>query len=175
MPGADALAESGASTARRRPRGRIAVPGAPSCSRGGDPVAIVTSASVPLATARLGAAGLRAAARARHRGARRAASPTPRATCSRPASSAPPPPTASCSKTRRPARGGAAAGMRVIGVLTTHARDELDAHELAPSIAAWLRVAQRRAARAARRRPVKALQRFAQIAPPEAEAKVVPV
>ena len=34
---------------------------------------------------------------------------------------------------------GRAAGMRVVGITTTHDPGELDAHELAPSIAAWLR------------------------------------
>ena len=34
---------------------------------------------------------------------------------------------------------GRAAGMHVVGITTTHDPAELDAHELAPSIAAWLR------------------------------------
>ena len=33
---------------------------------------------------------------------------------------------------------GRAAGMHVVGITTTHDPAELDAHELAPSIAAWL-------------------------------------
>jgi sugar-phosphatase len=33
---------------------------------------------------------------------------------------------------------GRAAGMHVVGITTTHAPEELDAHELAPSIATWL-------------------------------------
>ena len=69
----------------------------------------------------------------------RAASPIPRATCSPRASSAPRPRTASSSRTRRPAsQAGRAAGMHVVGITTTHDPAELDAHELAPSIAAWL-------------------------------------
>ncbi|MEA2252313.1 MAG: hypothetical protein QOG70_2555, partial [Solirubrobacteraceae bacterium] len=35
-------------------------------------------------------------------------------------------------------RAGRAAGMHVVGITTTHAPGELDAHELAPSVAAWL-------------------------------------
>ena len=35
-------------------------------------------------------------------------------------------------------RAGRAAGMHVVGITTTHDPAELDAHELAPSIAAWL-------------------------------------
>ena len=34
---------------------------------------------------------------------------------------------------------GRAAGMHVVGITTTHDPAQLDAHELAPSIAAWLR------------------------------------
>ena len=47
--------------------------------------------------------------------------------------------TAWSSRTRRPAcEAGRAAGMHVVGITTTHDPAELDAQELAPSIAAWL-------------------------------------
>ena len=140
-PGLDAEAESRAIDLRQADDtdGVIALPGASELLAGVDPVAVVTSCTVPLATARLRAAGL----------------PVPevlvtpeRLSRGKPdpegyllAASALGAPPANCVVLEDAPAGieaGRAAGMHVVGITTTHAPEELDAHELAPSIAAWL-------------------------------------
>jgi sugar-phosphatase len=118
----------------------VALPGARELLTGDGPVAVVTSCTVPLATARLGAGGL----------------PVPEVlvTPERLARGKPDPEgyllaaaelgvdPADCVVLEDAPAGvhaGRAAGMHVVGITTTHAPEELDAHELAPSVAAWLR------------------------------------
>jgi sugar-phosphatase len=140
-PDVDAVAESRAIDLRQADdvEGVIALPGAHELFAGSDAVAIVTSCTVPLATARLRAAGL----------------PVPRVLvtperlslgkpdpegyllAARELGAAP----ADCVVFEDAPAGiqaGRAAGMHVVGITTTHDPAELDAHELAPSIAAWL-------------------------------------
>ena len=141
-PGLDARAESRAIDLRQADDvdGVIALPGAHELFVGGDSVAIVTSCTVPLATARLRAAGL--------------AVPTVLVTPERLSRGKPDPegyllaarelgaaPSECVVLEDAPAgvEAGRAAGMHVVGITTTHDPAELDAHELAPSIAAWLR------------------------------------
>jgi sugar-phosphatase len=140
-PQLDAAAESWAIDLRQAgdTEGVIALPGARELLTGGELVAVVTSCTVPLATARLAAVGL----------------PVPevlvtpeRLSRGKPdpegyllAASALGVPPARCVVLEDAPAGvdaGRAAGMHVVGITTTHAADELDAHELAPSIAAWL-------------------------------------
>jgi sugar-phosphatase len=140
-PGLDAEAESRAIDLRQADDtdGVIALPGARRLLAGSDPVAVVTSCTVPLATARLRAAGL----------------PVPEVlvTPERLSRGKPDPEgyllaatalgaaAADCVVFEDAPAGieaGRAAGMHVVGITTTHAPEELDAHELAPSIAAWL-------------------------------------
>jgi mannitol-1-/sugar-/sorbitol-6-phosphatase len=140
-PGLDAGAESRAIDLRQADDtdGVIALPGARELFAGTDPLAVVTSCTVPLATARLRAAGL----------------PVPEVlvTPERLSRGKPDPEgylLAARALGARPAdcvvfedapagiEAGRAAGMHVVGITTTHAPEELDAHELAPSIATWL-------------------------------------
>jgi mannitol-1-/sugar-/sorbitol-6-phosphatase len=140
-PGLDAEAESRAIDLRQADDtdGVIALPGARELFSGPAPFAVVTSCTVPLATARLRAAGL----------------PVPEVlvTPERLSRGKPDPEgylLAASALGAHPAdcvvfedapagiEAGRAAGMHVVGITTTHAPGELDAHELAPSIAAWL-------------------------------------
>ena len=140
-PGLDAEAESRAIDLRQADDtdGVIALPGASRLLAGSDPVAVVTSCTVPLATARLRAAGLPV--------------PDVLVTPERLSRGKPDPEgyllaatalgaaAADCVVFEDAPAGieaGRAAGMHVVGITTTHAPEELDAHELAPSIAAWL-------------------------------------
>jgi sugar-phosphatase len=120
--------------------GVVALPGAHELFEGPDPVAVVTSGTLPLATARLRLVGL----------------PVPRVlvTPERVSRGKPDPESyllaahelgvapAECTVLEDAPAGvqaGRAAGMHVVGITTTLARGDLDAHEHAPSIAAWLR------------------------------------
>jgi mannitol-1-/sugar-/sorbitol-6-phosphatase len=140
-PALDADAESRAIDLRqaRDTDGVIALPGARELLTGARPVAVVTSCTVPLATARLYAAGLPV--------------PDVLVTPERLSHGKPDPEgyllaasllgaePADCLVFEDAPAGieaGRAAGMHVVGITTTHAPQELDAHELAPSIAAWL-------------------------------------
>jgi sugar-phosphatase len=117
----------------------VALPGAHELFAGRDPVAVVTSCTDTLARARLGAAGL----------------PVPEVlvTADRLSRGKPDPEgyllaarslgvdPAQCIVLEDAPAGvdaGRAAGMHVVGITTTHDPAELDAHELAPSIAAWM-------------------------------------
>jgi mannitol-1-/sugar-/sorbitol-6-phosphatase len=141
-PGLDAAAESRAIDLRQADdvAGVIALPGAHDLLAGSDPVAIVTSCTVPLATARLRAAGLAVpeVLVTPERLSRGKPDPEGYLLAARELGAAP----ADCVVLEDAPAGieaGRAAGMRVVGITTTHDPGELDAHELAPSIAAWLR------------------------------------
>jgi sugar-phosphatase len=140
-PGLDADAESRAIDLRQADDtdGVIALPGARELFAGTDRLAVVTSCTVPLATARLRAAGLPV--------------PDVLVTPERLSRGKPDPEGylfAASALGARPGdcvvledapagiEAGRAAGMHVVGITTTHAPEELDADELAPSIAAWL-------------------------------------
>jgi sugar-phosphatase len=102
-------------------------------------VAIVTSCTVPLATARLRAAGLAVPAVlvTPERLSRGKPDPEGYLLAARELGAAP----ADCVVLEDAPAGieaGRAAGMHVVGITTTHEPKDLDAHELAPSIAAWL-------------------------------------
>jgi mannitol-1-/sugar-/sorbitol-6-phosphatase len=140
-PGLDAAAESRAIDLRQADDvdGVIALPGAHDLFAGSDRVAIVTSCTVPLATARLRAAGLEVPAVlvTPERLARGKPDPEGCLLAARKLGAAP----ADCVVLEDAPAGveaGRAAGMHVVGITTTHEPGELDAHELAPSIAAWL-------------------------------------
>jgi len=120
--------------------GVIALPGAHALFADRDPVAVVTSCTVPLATARLRAAGLPVPAVlvTPERLVRGKPDPEGYLLAARELGAAP----GECVVLEDAPAGvdaGRAAGMHVVGITTTHAPGELDAHELAPSIAAWLR------------------------------------
>ena len=140
-PDLDAAAESRAIDLRQADDtdGVVALPGAHELLAGAEPVAIVTSCTIPLATARLRAAGL----------------PIPEVlvTPERLALGKPDPEgyllaarelgadPADCVVLEDAPAGvdaGRAAGMHVVGITTTHPLVELAAHEHAPSVAAWL-------------------------------------
>ncbi|HEX7300234.1 MAG TPA: HAD-IA family hydrolase [Solirubrobacteraceae bacterium] len=141
-PGLDAEAESRAIDLRQAhdTEGVVALPGAQELFASGEPMAVVTSCTVPLATARLGAAGL----------------PVPELLITPEIlTRGKPDPEGYLLAARRlgadaadcvvfedaPAgvQAGRAAGMHVVGITTTHPPVDLEeAHELAPSIAAWL-------------------------------------
>jgi mannitol-1-/sugar-/sorbitol-6-phosphatase len=140
-PGLDAAAESRAIDLRQADdvAGVIALPGAHDLLAGSDPVAIVTSCTVPLATARLRAAGLAVpeVLVTPERLSRGKPDPEGYLLAARELGAAP----ADCVVLEDAPAGveaGRAAGMHVVGITTTHDPAELDAHELAPSIAAWL-------------------------------------
>jgi mannitol-1-/sugar-/sorbitol-6-phosphatase len=141
-PGLDARAESRAIDMRQADDvdGVIALPGSHELFAGSDPVAIVTSCTVPLATARLRAAGLAVPAVlvTPERLSRGKPDPEGYLLAARELGAAP----SECVVLEDAPAGveaGRAAGMHVVGITTTHDPAELDAHELAPSIAAWLR------------------------------------
>jgi sugar-phosphatase len=141
-PGLDAGAESRAIDLRQAgdTDGVIALPGAHELLAGCDPVAIVTSCTVPLATARLRAAGLAVPAVlvTPERLARGKPDPEGYLLAARELGAAP----SECVVLEDAPAGieaGRAAGMHVVGITTTHDPAQLHAHELAPSIAAWLR------------------------------------
>lgn len=119
--------------------GVIALPGAQELLRGGGAVAIVTSCTVPLALARLGAAGLPVPEIlvTPERLARGKPDPEGYLLAARELGADP----ADCVVFEDAPAGiaaGRAAGMHVVGITTTHDPAELDAHELAPSVGAWL-------------------------------------
>ena len=141
-PQLDAAAESAAID--RRQAGDtcdvIALPGAAELLAGGhEPLAIVTSCTVPLATARLRAAGLPVprVLVTPERLARGKPDPEGYLLAARELGVAP----ADCvvlEDAPAGAAAGRAAGMRVVGITTTLSEDELPADEHAPSVAAWL-------------------------------------
>jgi sugar-phosphatase len=142
VPGLDAAAESRAIDLRQAGDvdDVIALPGAHDLFAGSDPVAIVTSCTVPLATARLRAVGLAVpeVLVTPERLSRGKPDPEGYLLAARELGAAP----ADCVVLEDAPAGveaGRAAGMRVVGITTTHDPGELDAHELAPSIAVWLR------------------------------------
>jgi mannitol-1-/sugar-/sorbitol-6-phosphatase len=119
--------------------GITALPGAHALLARPEPVAVVTSGTLPLATARLRCVGL--------------AVPSVLVTPERLSRGKPDPegyllaatelgvPPSECIVLEDAPAGvdaGRAAGMHVVGITTTHDPAELDAHELAPSVAAWL-------------------------------------
>jgi mannitol-1-/sugar-/sorbitol-6-phosphatase len=119
--------------------GIVALPGARALFARPEPVAVVTSGTLPLATARLRTVGLPV--------------PAVLVTPERLSRGKPDPEgyllaagelgfrTADCVVFEDAPAGvqaGRAAGCHVVGITTTHDRAELDAHEFAPSIAAWL-------------------------------------
>jgi sugar-phosphatase len=142
VPGLDAAAESRAIDLRQAEDvdDVIALPGAHDLFAGSDPVAIVTSCTVPLATARLRAVGLAVpeVLVTPERLSRGKPDPEGYLLAARELGAAP----ADCVVLEDAPAGveaGRAAGMRVVGITTTHDPGALDAPELAPSIAAWLR------------------------------------
>jgi sugar-phosphatase len=141
VPDVDADAESRAIDLRQADDtdGVFALPGARELLAGADPVAVVTSCTVPLATARLRAAGLPVPEVLVTPERLLRGKPDPEGY--RLAASALGAQPADCVVFEDAPAGieaGRAAGMHVVGITTTHAAEELDAHELAPSIAAWL-------------------------------------
>jgi len=141
VPDVDALQESRAIDLRQAGDvdDIVSLPGAHELFAGPDPVAVVTSCTDTLARARLGAAGLPV--------------PSVLVTPERVSRGKPDPegyllaarelgfePTDCIVFEDAPAGvdAGRAAGMHVVGITTTHDPAELDAHELAPSVAAWL-------------------------------------
>jgi mannitol-1-/sugar-/sorbitol-6-phosphatase len=140
-PELDADAESRAIDLRQADDsdGMIALPGASALLAGAESVAVVTSCTVPLATARLRAAGLPVpeVLVTPERLSRGKPDPEGYLLAARALGASP----ADCVVFEDAPAGieaGQAAGMRVVGITTTHAPEELGAHELAPSIAAWL-------------------------------------
>jgi mannitol-1-/sugar-/sorbitol-6-phosphatase len=141
VPQLDAVAESRAIDLRQADDtdGVIALPGAHELFAGRNPVAVVTSCTVPLATARLTAAGLPVpdVLVTPERLSRGKPDPEGYLLAARSLGADP----AECVVFEDAPAGveaGRAAGMHVVGITTTHAPDELDAHELAASVAAWL-------------------------------------
>ncbi|HEX6619642.1 MAG TPA: HAD-IA family hydrolase, partial [Solirubrobacteraceae bacterium] len=141
VPELDAAAESRAIDLRQADDvdGVMALPGAHELFAGADRVAIVTSCTVPLATARLRAVGLAVpqVLVTPERLSRGKPDPEGYLLAARELGAAP----ADCVVFEDAPAGvtaGRAAGMHVVGITTTHDPAELDAHELAPSIAAWL-------------------------------------
>jgi sugar-phosphatase len=140
-PDVDAAAEARAIDLRQAQdvEGVIALPGARELLAGSDPVAIVTSCTIPLATARLRAVGLPVPQVLVTPERLSLGKPDPEGylLAARELGAAP----ADCVVFEDAPAGiqaGRAAGMHVVGITTTHDPAELDAHELAPSIAAWL-------------------------------------
>jgi sugar-phosphatase len=140
-PDLDAAAESRAIDLRQAgdTDGVVALPGAGELFAGREPVAVVTSCTVPLATARLRAAGLPIpeVLVTPERLARGKPDPEGYLLAARELGADP----SDCVVLEDAPAGvdaGRAAGMHVVGITTTHALAELDAHEHAPSIAAWL-------------------------------------
>jgi mannitol-1-/sugar-/sorbitol-6-phosphatase len=119
--------------------GIVALPGAHALFAAPDPVAVVTSGTLPLATARLRCVGLPVPEIlvTPERLSRGKPDPEGYLLAAKELGVAP----AECTVLEDAPAGvqaGRAAGMHVVGITTTHDPAELDAHELAPSIAAWL-------------------------------------
>jgi mannitol-1-/sugar-/sorbitol-6-phosphatase len=140
-PDLDAAAESVAIDLRQAgdTDGVVALPGARDLLAGNEPIAIVTSCMVPLATARLRAAGLPIpdVLVTPERLARGKPDPEGYLLAARELDADP----ADCVVLEDAPAGvdaGRAAGMHVVGITTTHPLVELAANEHAPSIAAWL-------------------------------------
>jgi sugar-phosphatase len=117
----------------------VALPGAHALFAAPYPVAVVTSCTVPLARARLGAAGLPVpeVLVTPERLSRGKPDPEGYLLAARELGFAPP----DCVVFEDAPAGvqaGRGAGCHVVGITTTHDPAELDADELAPSIAAWL-------------------------------------
>jgi mannitol-1-/sugar-/sorbitol-6-phosphatase len=141
VPDVDALEESRAIDLRQAGDvdDIVALPGAHELFAGRDPVAVVTSCTDTLARARLGAAGLPVpdVLVTPDRLSRGKPDPEGYLLAARDLGFDP----ASCIVFEDAPAGvqaGRAAGCHVVGITTTHDPAELDAHELAPSIAAWL-------------------------------------
>jgi mannitol-1-/sugar-/sorbitol-6-phosphatase len=141
VPDVDALKESRAIDLRQAGDvgDIVALPGAHELFAAPGPVAVVTSCTDALAKARLGAAGLPVPAVlvTPERLSRGKPDPEGYLLAARDLGFDP----ADCVVFEDAPAGvdaGRAAGMRVVGITTTHDPAELDAHELAPSIAAWL-------------------------------------
>jgi sugar-phosphatase len=141
VPELDALQESRAIDLRQA--GDVddvaALPGAHALFAGRDPVAVVTSCTDTLAKARLGAAGLPVpnVLVTPERLSRGKPDPEGYLLAARELGFDP----ADCVVFEDAPAGvdaGRAAGMHVVGITTTHDPADLDANELAPSIAAWL-------------------------------------
>ncbi|MEN3283808.1 MAG: mannitol-/sugar-/sorbitol-6-phosphatase [Solirubrobacteraceae bacterium] len=140
LPGVDALQESRALDLRQAGDvdDVVALPGAHELFAGLDPVAVVTSCTDTLARARLGAAGLPVpeVLVTPERLSRGKPDPEGYLLAARELGFEP----ADCVVFEDAPAGvdaGRAAGMHVVGITTTHDPAELNAHELAPSIAAW--------------------------------------
>jgi mannitol-1-/sugar-/sorbitol-6-phosphatase len=119
--------------------GLVALPGAHALFALPDPVAVVTSGTHPLATTRLRSVGLPIpdVLVTPERISRGKPDPEGYLLAARELGVAP----ADCVVLEDAPAGlqaGRAAGMHVVGITTTHDAAELDADELAPSIAAWL-------------------------------------
>jgi mannitol-1-/sugar-/sorbitol-6-phosphatase len=119
--------------------GIVALPGAHELFAGTGPLAVVTSGTLPLATARLRRVGLPVPSVlvTPERLARGKPDPEGYLLAARELGADP----ADCIVLEDAPAGvqaGRAAGMHVVGITTTHDPAELDAHELAPSVAAWL-------------------------------------
>jgi sugar-phosphatase len=119
--------------------GIVALPGAHALFACHEPVAVVTSGTLPLATARLRTVGLPVPAVlvTPERLSRGKPDPEGYLLAARELGFEP----ADCVVFEDAPAGveaGRAAGMHVVGITTTHDPAELGAHELAPSIAAWL-------------------------------------
>jgi sugar-phosphatase len=144
-PDLDAAAESRAIDQHQAEDtdGVVALPGAHELLTRDGPVAIVTSCTVPLALARLGAAGLPVpeVLVTPERLSRGKPDPEGYLLAARELGADP----ADCVVFEDAPAGlaaGRAAGMHVVGITTTHDPSELDADELAPSVGEWLRVSQ---------------------------------
>jgi sugar-phosphatase len=156
VPQLDAAAESTAIDRRQAQDTAdvIALPGAAELLGGGhEPLAIVTSCTVPLATARLRAAGLPVPRVLVTPERLRRGKPDPEGylLAARELGIAP----ADCvvlEDAPAGAAAGQAAGMQVVGITTTLSAGELPADEHAPSVAAWLHRALSGASRPAPRR-----------------------
>jgi mannitol-1-/sugar-/sorbitol-6-phosphatase len=119
--------------------GIVALPGADALFARREPVAVVTSGTLPLATARLRTVGLPVpeVLVTPERLSRGKPDPEGYLLAARELGFEP----ADCVVFEDAPAGvqaGRAAGMHVVGITTTHDPAELDAHELAPSVAAWL-------------------------------------
>jgi len=119
--------------------GIVALPGAHALFALPDPVAVVTSGTLPLATARLRCVGLPVPEVLVTPELLSRGKPDPEGylLAASELGFAP----AECTVLEDAPAGvqaGRAAGMHVVGITTTHDPAELEAHELAPSIAAWL-------------------------------------
>jgi sugar-phosphatase len=140
-PQLDALSESQAIDLRQAHDvdDIVALPGALALFAGAHPVAVVTSCTITLAKARLGAAGLPVpdVLVTPDRLSRGKPDPEGYLLAARELGFDP----ADCVVFEDAPAGvqaGRAAGCHVVGITTTHDPSELDANELAPSVAAWL-------------------------------------